>query len=182
MTKNARASDRILGTLGSEDGSGVVRIEDRYDTEIDDLWQAITDPARLARWYGRVEGDLREGAEFRLTIDAIGWDGSGRVHTCEPPCRLRVSTREWDESYESGVGVAPFDEGIEATLTADGHQTVLVIEVTGIPLDKVAFYGAGWQQHAEALAEHVAGRDVVADEARFEALVPPYQELAADLG
>ena len=43
----------------------------------------------------------------------------------------------------------PFDETIEATLTADGDQTILVIEVRGMPLDKIAFYGAGWQIHAE---------------------------------
>jgi uncharacterized protein YndB with AHSA1/START domain len=66
MTSNAPASGRILGTLRSADGKGVVRIEDRYDTDIDDLWSAITDPARLARWHGQVEGDLRPGGEFRI--------------------------------------------------------------------------------------------------------------------
>jgi hypothetical protein len=49
MTSNADAGDRILGSLRSADGVGVVRIEDRYDTGIDDLWAAITDPDRLAR-------------------------------------------------------------------------------------------------------------------------------------
>ncbi len=39
MTDNARPSDRILGSLRSADGAGVVRIEDRYDTTIDDLWR-----------------------------------------------------------------------------------------------------------------------------------------------
>ena len=32
MSGNARPSSRILGSLRSEDGVGVVRIEDRYDT------------------------------------------------------------------------------------------------------------------------------------------------------
>jgi len=63
MTSNAHSSHRILGRLRAADGQGVVRIEDRYDTGIDDLWSAIVDPDRLARWYGRVEGDLRLGAE-----------------------------------------------------------------------------------------------------------------------
>jgi hypothetical protein len=44
MTSNASPSTRILGSLRSTDGVGVVRIEDRYDTDIDDLWAAITDP------------------------------------------------------------------------------------------------------------------------------------------
>jgi uncharacterized protein YndB with AHSA1/START domain len=63
MTSNQRSDSRILGSLRSEDGKGVVRIEDRYDTDIDDLWSAITSPDRLARWIGRVQGDLRPGGE-----------------------------------------------------------------------------------------------------------------------
>ncbi len=149
MTGNAHSGLRILGRLRSADGQGVVRIEDRYDTGIDDLWSAIVDPDRLARWYGRVEGDLRLGGEFRLFVDGSGWDGVGRVEACEPPRRLQVRTKESAEPYE---------EVIEATLTPDGDQTILVIEARGMPLDKVAFYGAGWQLHAEDLAAYLAGR------------------------
>ena len=36
MMSNA-AGDRILGSLRSADGKGIVRIEDRVDTGIDDL-------------------------------------------------------------------------------------------------------------------------------------------------
>ncbi|WP_344151009.1 SRPBCC domain-containing protein [Nocardioides koreensis] len=32
---------------------------------MDDLWSALTDPSRLARWLGEVEGDLRPGGELR---------------------------------------------------------------------------------------------------------------------
>ena len=168
MTGNTR----ILGSLRAADGSGVVRIEDHYDTGIDDLWSALTDPGRLARWYGEVEGDLRPGGEFRLRIEGSGWNGAGRVEECEPPRRLLVSTSEKTE---------PYDETIEATLTADGDQTILVIEARGMPLDKVAFYGAGWQLHAEDLASYLAGREPGDVEARFGELVPPYQALAANL-
>ena len=38
MTSNASSDTRILGSIGSADGAGVVRIEDRYETDIDDLW------------------------------------------------------------------------------------------------------------------------------------------------
>ncbi len=79
MTRNARPGIRILGSLRSADGAGVVRIEDRYDTDIDDLWAALTDPARLARWFGQVEGDLRPGGEFRLYLESADLDCTGRV-------------------------------------------------------------------------------------------------------
>jgi uncharacterized protein YndB with AHSA1/START domain len=182
MTSNAHPGTRILGSLRSADGKGIVRVEDRYDTDVDDLWSALTDSRRLARWYGEVEGDLRLGGEFRARVSASGWEGTGRVEACEPPRRLLVTTRETDESWRKGNGVPPFDNAIEATLTADGDQTILVIEVQGMPLDKVAFYGAGWQIHAENLAAHLAGRDRGDTETRWDELVPPYQDLAANIG
>jgi len=173
MTGNARPGTRILGSLRSADGTGIVRIEDRYDTDIEDLWSALTDPRRLARWYGQVEGDLRPGGQFRGHLDSSGWDGTGRVEACEPPRRLLVTTRGVDESY---------DEVIEATLTAEGDQTILVIEARGMPMDLIAFYGAGYQIHAENLAADLAGRERGDTKARWDELVPPYQDLAADIG
>ncbi|HEX6918705.1 MAG TPA: SRPBCC domain-containing protein [Actinomycetes bacterium] len=68
MTCNAPAGARILGSLRSVDGMGIVRLEDRFDTDIDDLWSALTDPHRLAGWLGEVEGDLRPGGEFRAYV------------------------------------------------------------------------------------------------------------------
>jgi len=138
--------------------------ETAADTDIDDLWSALTDPDRLACWHGKVEGDLRPGGEFR--VESADLDATGRIEACEPPWRLRVTTRETDESYRKGDGVPPFDEALEATLTADGDQTILVIEVRGMPLDKIAFYGAGWQIYAENLAAYLAGREPGDTEAR----------------
>ena len=88
MTSNAAAGNRIVGTLRTADGKGVVRMEDRFDTDIADLWSALTDPGRLARWLGEFEGDLRLGGEFRARFIASGWEGTGRVVACEPPRRL----------------------------------------------------------------------------------------------
>jgi uncharacterized protein YndB with AHSA1/START domain len=64
MTDNTGGRSRILGSLRSADGAGVVRIEERYFTDIEDLWSALTDPRRVARWYGEVEGDRRPGGAF----------------------------------------------------------------------------------------------------------------------
>jgi uncharacterized protein YndB with AHSA1/START domain len=180
MTSNASPGTRILGSLRSADGAGVVRIEDRYDTHIDDLWSAITDPDRLARWFGEVDGELSQRGRFRVHIADAG-DRTGQVEACEPPQRLVVTTRETDESYRRGQGVPPFDAVWEITLTADGDRTILVIEVKGMPLEKIAFFGAGWQIHAENLAAYLAGREPDDVEARWEELVPPYQDLAANI-
>lgn len=180
MTSNASPGTRILGSLRSAAGVGVVRIEDRYDTDIDDLWSAITDPERLARWFGEVDGELSQRGQFRVHIADAG-DRTGQVEACEPPQRLVVTTRETDESYRRGQGVPPFDAVWEITLTADGDRTILVIEVEGMPLEKIAFFGAGWQIHAENLAAYLAGREPDDVEARWKELVPPYQNLAANI-
>lgn len=92
MTSNDRAGTRILGSLRSADGNGIVRMEDGFDTDIQDLWLALTDPRRLGRWYGEVEGDLRLRGEYRARLFASGWEGIGRVEVCEPPQRLLVRT------------------------------------------------------------------------------------------
>jgi uncharacterized protein YndB with AHSA1/START domain len=159
---------RLLGTLGSADGKGVVRMEERYDTDIDDLWSAITDPARLARWYGEASGDLRLGGEFRLRVLASGWDGIRRVEACEPPRRLLLTGKEQDD---------PFEMETEVWLTPDGEQTILVMEERGMPLEYVAGYGAGVQIHVEDLAAYLAGGERCDSDARMGVLYPAYQAL-----
>src|SRR5580700_7303544 len=104
MNSNAAAGNRIVGALRVADGKGVVRMEDRYDTDIDDLWSALTDPRRLARWLGEFEGDLRLGGEFRARF-FDGWEGTGRVEACEPPQRLLLATKHHSQSDEQVIEV-----------------------------------------------------------------------------
>jgi uncharacterized protein YndB with AHSA1/START domain len=112
-----------VGTLRAVDGTGIVRMEDRYDTDIHDLWSALTEPTRLTRWIADIDGDLSVGGEFHASFTS-GWEGRGRVDVCEPPRRLRVT-------------IAPGQGGdetvIEAELVAEGDHTRLVIEERGLP-------------------------------------------------
>ena len=172
MTSNASPGARILGSLRSADGTGVVRMQDRFDTDIDDLWSALTDPGRLARWLGEVEGDLRLGREFRARF-FDGWDGTGSVEACEPPRRLLLLTTQPGQAHE---------HFIEVTLAVDGDQTILVWEERGMPLDHLAAYGAGIQVHVEDLGSHLAGHERCDAEARWNELMPAYQDLAASTG
>jgi uncharacterized protein YndB with AHSA1/START domain len=171
MISNSDADIRILGSLRRAEDYGVVRIEERYDVDSDTLWSALTDPRRLAHWYGQIEGDLRLGGQFRGHLES--WDGTGRVDACERAVRLRVTTRGADE---------PYDEVIDVTLTADGEGTILVVETHGMPSDLIAFYGVGYQIHAENLAAHLAGRERVHTKARWDELLPAYRDLAVHAG
>ena len=172
MTGNTSGGVRILGSLGSADGFGIVRMEDRFDTDIDDVWSALTEPERLARWYGEIEGELRVGGAFRARLHASGWEGTGRVEECESPRRLLVVSKEPDE---------PNEDSTEVTLTGDGDQTVLVVEQRGLPLDLLWAYGAGLQIHVEDLAAHIAGRERDDTETRFDELQPAYKDLATNI-
>jgi uncharacterized protein YndB with AHSA1/START domain len=167
MTQETRADARIAGTVRAVDGRGVVRMEGRYDTDMDDLWSALTDAERLARWIAEVEGDLRVGGTFRATFTS-GWEGPGRVDTCERPQHLLVTMTPGGDD----------ETVIEAILVADGDGTMLVIEERGLPLEEAAAHGAGWQAHAEDLAAHVAGREPADWRTRWLELAPSYREAA----
>jgi uncharacterized protein YndB with AHSA1/START domain len=168
--KSDGGDGRILGTLDSVGGKGVVRMQDVLDTDIDDVWSALTDPARLARWYGEVEADLRPGGEYRAHLIASGWEGSGRLEAYEPPKRLLVRITDSEE---------PDEQEIEVTLTAEGERTMIVWEERGMPPQYLSAYAAGVQLHVEDLADHLASRKRREDfKARWDELHPAYQALA----
>ena len=78
-------STRIVGSLRrAGDGKGVVRMEDLYDTDIDDLWSALTDPRRLARWIAEVDGELRPGGRIQTRFTS-SWAGPGRDRSSANP-------------------------------------------------------------------------------------------------
>lgn len=167
MTVNAS----LLGTLHSVGGEGVVRMEDRFDTGIDDLWGALTDPERIARWYGEVEGELSQGGEFGVRIFLSG-PRTGLIEECQPPQRLLLTMR--DPEARPGQ---PGQTVVEAQLFAEGARTRLVWETRGMPVDLLQAYGAGIQIHVEHLADYVSGREFRIDEARWDELFPAYEAL-----
>ena len=140
MSEHLRASARREGDRG------LVRVEDVYATTAEDLWSAVTDPARLARWIADVSGDLRVGGALRLRFTS-GWQGTGEVLVCEPPARLVVANREDDGS----------ETVLEARITAEGAGARLVVEERGLPADGTDPYVAGWTVHLEDLGAVLAG-------------------------
>jgi len=157
------ADGGMVGSLRAVDGRAVVRMEDSFDTDIEDLWSAITDPQRLARWIGKVEGDLRLGGEFRASFTS-SYEGPGRVDVCEPPRHLSVTM---DPGRDD-------ETVIEAELSPDGDATRLVVEERGLPIGAAAAFGAGWQAHIEDLAAHLAGREQGDWRTRWAELKPAY--------
>src|SRR5690348_14622912 len=117
MTRIRNNRTPILGTLASADGLGVIRMQDRFRASIEHAWSALTEPQRLAHWYGEVDGALRVGGEFRARVHASGWEGTSRVEACDAPQRLLIVAKEPDDPHEHST---------EVTLGRDGDQTTLV--------------------------------------------------------
>lgn len=159
---------RRLGTLRRiDETTGAVRVEDVYHTDIEDLWDACTNPERLARWIATVPGDLQQGKEFDASFTS-GFEGRCRIEVCEQPHRLLVTT--WDR--ETGDAST-----MEARLEGSAGGTRLVIEESGVPVEQLAGYGAGWQVHAEDLAGHVAGEERDEDPARWRDMAAHYRSV-----
>ena len=116
---------------------------------------------------------MRLGGEYRASLYSSGWDGFGRVEVCEPRRRLLVRIKDSAEEDE---------QDIEAILSADGDQTIVVWEERGMPLELLSAYGAGVQIHVEDLADHLAGRERRdGAKERWDELHPAYQALAANV-
>ena len=163
------SGEPLLGSLHSHDGEGVVRMNGRFDTGIDDLWEALTRSSRLACWYGQVEADLSEGSEFQVRIDLAG-ERTGRVEVWEPPHRLVLAMRDADA--QAGQ---PEETVIDARLSAEDAHTLLVWEERGMPIALLPAYGAGIQIHIEHLADYISGRELRDGEARWSELFPAYE-------
>ncbi|MDX2970161.1 SRPBCC family protein [Kribbella solani] len=57
-----------------------------YQAEPAELWDALTDPERMRRWFMPVTGELRVGRTFQLQGNA-----GGEILECEPPRRFKVT-------------------------------------------------------------------------------------------
>ncbi|MER7244742.1 SRPBCC family protein [Kribbella sp. NPDC000426] len=57
-----------------------------YQAEPAEVWDALTDPDRMKRWFMPVSGDLEVGGTFQLEGNA-----GGEILECEPPKRFKVT-------------------------------------------------------------------------------------------
>jgi uncharacterized protein YndB with AHSA1/START domain len=116
-----------------------------YDTDVADLWDAVTNPDRLRRWFSPVTGELRLGGRFHVENNA-----SGTITACEPQ-------RKVEGTWEFAGAIS----WITITLAPDANGARLELE-------HVAFIdphwdrfgpgavGVGWDLGFMGLARHLA--------------------------
>lgn len=171
MSGSAEQDLEVRGALRIDDGVGVVRIEMTVAAPADDVWAAVTQPARLAKWLGEVDGDLRAGGRYTARFFPSGWDGAGQVLECEPGRRFLVESAEPDQRSTRD----------ELVLIPEGDRTRVVVTKRGAPAQWIAAFGVGVQIHVENLAAHLAGGGPVDPDPYWAQLLPRYERLAADL-
>lgn len=138
---------QVLGRIEREGEAVAVVFDRHYATTAADVWDACTDPDRLARWFAPVTGDLREGGEFTIHFDDADTPAC-RVVECSAPQRL---VWEWPvKDVPSLVTVGISADGVGARLTLR-HERLAQAQAPG--------YAAGWDTYVRSLAAHLDGID-----------------------
>jgi uncharacterized protein YndB with AHSA1/START domain len=141
-----------------------VTLRREYPAAVEDVWDALTDPQRLARWFAPVSGDLREGGSFQVEGNA-----AGDIRECVPPSALTVT---W------GAEVSL----VRLRLSRSAAWTVLELEHT-VPAAFAGsgagalYVGPGWDVALLGLALWLSG-ELVDDPATWEAS-PEVREVSA---
>ncbi len=111
--------DRSVADL-EKDGkpARAVILSRSFDTDIDDLWDALTTAERIARWFLPIEGDLRRGGHFQFKGNA-----GGKILECEPPAHLSAT---WEMQGEvSWVEVRLVAEGEDCARLTLTHTAIV---------------------------------------------------------
>jgi uncharacterized protein YndB with AHSA1/START domain len=98
---------RTMGTRVLEAGEARVQtISQVYNTDLDDLWDAVTNAERIPRWFMPITGELKEGGHYQLEGNA-----GGTITSCDRP-RGYAATWEYDNTVSwIEVRLAPAGDG-----------------------------------------------------------------------
>jgi uncharacterized protein YndB with AHSA1/START domain len=124
-----------------------VTVAHTYDADAEDVWDALTNPARLSRWFYPITGDLTVGGSFQLEGNA-----GGDIRRCDRPTLLQV-TFGGPESV------------VDLRLTETAGTTTLELTHT-VPLAMAGsgagalFVGPGWDGALLGLGIHLRGQSV----------------------
>lgn len=133
------------------------------------VWEALTDPGELSRWYGTWSGDPADGV-VQVTMSAEEGDTAlpMRIDACDPERRLALS------SDLDGVRVE-----LDLRLREGKDQTILELAqhlTDGVDMGE---WGPGWDFYLDRMGAALAGTDVesIAFEDYFPVLAEKYRAL-----
>ena len=136
-------------TYGTREGEdiAVVEVARTYPGDLSDVWDALTNPERLPRWFLPVTGELRLGGRYQLEGNA-----GGTITGCDAP-------RSFAATWEFGG----FTSWLAVTLDADGDDRTTVRLAHSVATDNdhwrqfgPAAVGIGWDQGLRGLDLHLS--------------------------
>lgn len=154
VIREIEATQREVGDGRLPAGEGrYVRLTRTYDAPIDDVWDALTNPERIGRWFLPISGDYRLGGRYKFEGNA-----GGEIVECDRPNRLKVTWVYMETGSPTDVSE------VELRLAEAGKDaTTLVLEHTAIVPDEMwgqygpGAVGVGWDGGLLGLALHLTG-------------------------
>ena len=136
-----------LGTV-VRDGEAVRLVFERsYDASVEEVWEALTDPVRLGRWFGSWTGDPASGrVALTMTDEGEQEPSTVLIRTCRPPELIEVSVDGPDGPWPLAVRLVG-----EA-----GRTRLTFVHELAEPYDAGSI-GPGWQYYLDRLGAVVAG-------------------------
>lgn len=139
------------GRIVRSDGSLRLTITRTFEATIEDVWAAVTEPGRLARWIGTWSGDPASG-QVAFTMTAEGAPAEQmEIRECDPPRRLAVTSHVGEERWLLDLDL----------VEADG-VTTLTFSQPDIDAVAAESVGPGWEYYLDRLVAAETGGDVEA--------------------
>ena len=165
MTEQSVTARRAVVTT-EDDGRLRLQFTRSWPDPIEDVWSALTEPDRLARWIGTYDGERAPGGTGTFTMTHEEGEPAGAPMTvieCEPPRRLVV---EWVQQDTDAWRV-------DLDLGSDSGGTVLRF-VQRFPAGAdVTDFALGWHWYLDKLDAEVGRRPAPAAWEDFLAEVGP---------
>jgi len=128
----------------------LLRITREFRAPIDDVWAAVTEPERLARWIGTFTGDPASGrVEFLMTAEGATEPEEMEIRECEPPRVLRVTSHVGEEYWH-----------LDLLLEERAGVTTLTFSQPDIDPVAAESVGPGWEYYLDRLVAYETGGDV----------------------
>jgi uncharacterized protein YndB with AHSA1/START domain len=137
------AEDGFVRALTGDAEAQTVTLVRSYRSPIGEVWNALTSPERIARWYGTIVGPVPRVAGDAFQVDI----GGGMVRRavlegCEAPAGLMYTW--WSGDDDPGL--------VQIRLEGIGDETRVSVQHDRLRPHRTIQYGAGWEQNLVALA------------------------------
>lgn len=141
------------GRIARLGGRLTLQLTRTFDAPIEDVWAALVEPERLARWIGTWSGGPASGRVlFRMTAEGPDVpEEEMEIRECDPPRRLAVTSRFGTATWHLDLDLAERD-GV----------TTLSFAQPDIDPEDAPSVGPGWEYYLDRLGAAFTGGDVAA--------------------